>query len=109
VIRQVTTTSYQPALSPNHIDAAGQLTQSVAVSANFAEPFPYAVRVSTVDGGSWLQSNRVTGLTGESITVTINPSGLEQGPHQGTIAVLFFVPVVGTPIEVDVPVSLTFP
>ncbi|HTS51017.1 MAG TPA: NHL repeat-containing protein, partial [Bryobacteraceae bacterium] len=31
IIRQVTTTPYQPALSPDHIDAAGPLTQTLAV------------------------------------------------------------------------------
>ena len=109
IIRQVTTTPYQPSVSPGHIDATGAMTQTVAVSANFAEPFPYAIRVSTIDGGSWLQTNRVTGLVGESFTVTIDPTGLEHGPHQGTIAILLFAPVGGTPMEVDVPVSLTVP
>lgn len=109
LIRMVTPKSYAPLLVTDHIDATGALTQTVAVSANFAEPFPYIVRVSTSDGGAWLQTNRTSGLTGESIIVSIQPAGLEHGPHTGTIAFLFSVPVGATPIEVDLPVSLTVP
>ncbi|HEV2446706.1 MAG TPA: hypothetical protein VGS58_12315, partial [Candidatus Sulfopaludibacter sp.] len=109
LIRMVTPKSYAPVLSPDHIDATGALQQTIAVSANFAEPFPYIVKVSTSDGGSWLRTNRTSGLTGESIIVRIQPAGLEHGPHTGNIAVLFSVPVGATPIEVDLPVSLDLP
>jgi sugar lactone lactonase YvrE len=111
VIREVTTTPYKLQVSPDHISAAGGTSQSqtITLSANFAEPFPYAVRVSTADGASWLNANRVTGLTGESITVTINPAGLARGSYQGTVSVTVSVPVGGASHEVDVPVSLTVP
>ncbi len=108
LIRMLTNTPYTPVLTPDRIGTSGALTQSIAVSANFAEPFPYAVRVSTNDGGSWLTTNRVTGLTGESFTVTVNPAGLAgQGFYHGTVAVLISIPVGGSTIEVDLPVSLT--
>jgi len=40
--------------------------------------------------------------------VSIQPVALEHGPHQGTVALLFSVPVGVTtvPIEIDLPVSL---
>lgn len=110
-IREVTPTPYKAQVSPDHIalTASTVQRQTMTVSANFAEPFPYAVRVTTADGGSWLTANRVTGITGEAITVTINAAGLAHGSYRGTIAVIVSVPVgVGTQ-ELDVPVSLTVP
>ncbi len=107
LIREVSKTPYQPLLSPDHIDAMKAATQRIAISANIAEPFPYQVRVSTTDGGSWLTASRATGITGESITVNINPAGLAPGSYRGTVSILVSVPIGGTPIEADVPVSLT--
>jgi hypothetical protein len=69
--------------------ARTSMTWSIATSANFAEPFPYAVRVSTADGGTWLSTNRVTGVLGEPITVSLDPVGVGQ--------------------RVDVPVALFLP
>jgi sugar lactone lactonase YvrE len=111
IIREVTNTPYTPHVSPDHFNAVGPTVQrqTLTVSANFAEPFPYAVRVSTANGGSWLSANRVTGLTGESITVSVNPAGLGKGSYEGTVAVLIYAPVQGPAIELDVPVSLTVP
>lgn len=109
IIRKVTTASYVPSVSPDHVAAAGPTVQTISVSGNFAEPFPYQVRLTTDDGGSWLRTNRVSGITDESFTVNIQTGGLGHGPHHGTIAVLVFVPVDGPPIEVDVPVSVNLP
>ncbi|HLG98029.1 MAG TPA: hypothetical protein VKX49_17065 [Bryobacteraceae bacterium] len=109
LIRKVTSTSYAPRVMPDRIDAAGPIVQTLTVSANFAEPFPYQVRVSTDDGGSWVETNRTTGITGESLTVTIHADRLGHGTHHGTLAVLVFVPVGAPPIEVDVPISVTLP
>jgi hypothetical protein len=95
-------------LSRARIDWQGALPQfqTIAVSSNFAEPFPYAVRVVTVDGGAWVSANRVTGLIGEPLTLTVNPAGLPPGTYQGTVSVI----LAGTgPQQVDVPVSLTLP
>lgn len=111
LIRKVTSEQYSPLISPDHIDAAGTAPQSwtVNVTANFAEPFPYAVHVTTDDGHSWLTANRVTGQTGEAITLTVNPAGLASGSYRGTVAVNIAVPPgVGTK-EVDLPVSLVVP
>ena len=109
VIRKVTTEPYKLGVTPTQIDAVGPASQTIAVSANFAEPFPFAVRVSTADGGSWLRTNRVTGLTGEAITVSINPAGLAHGIYRGSVAVIVSFQASGTSQEVDVPVSLTLP
>ena len=109
-IRKVTTTPYKLQVSPDHIDVPESIKQSqtIAVSANFAEPFPYAVRVSTADGASWLSANRVTGMTGESIKVNVDPAGLPRGSYHGTVSVTVSL-AAGDSQEVDIPVSLTLP
>ena len=84
-------------------------SQTISLSANFAEPFPYAVRVSTTDGRPWLSANRATGLTDESITVTVDPGRLAPGTYRGTVSVIVSIPVGGGSQEVDVPVALTVP
>ena len=111
IVREVTATPYVLKASPDHISAAGSaaLTQTIAVSTNFAEQFPYIVRVSTEDGGSWLSVNRVTGVTGEAIQVSINPMALARGIYHGTVAIIVPLPGSVNPPEVDVPVSLTVP
>ena len=88
-IREVTATPYKLSLSPDSISATGSQPQTlpIATSANFLEPFPYVVRVSTDDGGSWLSVNRVTGLVGEPLTVSVNPAGLVSGSYHGTVSV----------------------
>ncbi len=109
LVREVTRTPYALRVSPDQINAAGSMRQAIAVSANFAEPFPYLVQVSTSDGVSWLSSNRVSGFTGEPITVTINPAGLAPGTYQGVVSVSVAVPVGGAYEGVEIPVSLTVP
>jgi sugar lactone lactonase YvrE len=111
LIRKVTSTAYKVQVLPADIIVSSSTPQSqtLTVSANFDEPFPYAVQVSTADGGSWLSANRVTGFTGESIKVSINPAGLARGSYQGTVLVTVSVPVGVASQVVDVPVSLTLP
>lgn len=111
LIRAVTTKPYNLQLSRDRIVASASMLQSwsIDVSGNFAEPFPYLVQVSTSAGSSWLETNRVTGLTGESFTVTVNPAGLARGSYQGTIAVTVSVPVGAGSQTVEIPVSLTVP
>ncbi|HEY1755564.1 MAG TPA: hypothetical protein VGG72_09230 [Bryobacteraceae bacterium] len=106
IIREVTNQAYSLALSPDKIDvrnAAAAESVSIATSANFAEPFPYAVQVSA----PWLSVNRTTGRTGESIHVSVNPAGLASGSYTGTVAVIVYLS--GTSQEMDVPVTLTVP
>lgn len=110
-IRKVTKAQYKLEVSPDRINASGTTAQSqtITMSANFVEPFPYAVRVSTAGGAPWLHVNRATGITGESITVNVNPAGLGRGNYHGTISVVISVPVGEASQVVDVPVSLTVP
>jgi hypothetical protein len=103
-IREVTATPYQLALSPDSISSAG--VRIIETSANFPEPFPYAVRASTDDGGSWLSVNRSTGLVGEPVTVNVNPAGLIAGTYHGTVSVTV---EGGVSQHVNVPVSLSVP
>ena len=107
-IREVTATPYRLSLSlddPNST-ASQPPTWRIATSANFLEPFPYAVRVSTDDGGSWLSVNRLTGLVGEPITVSVNPAGLASGSYHGTVSVTV---EGGVSQQVNVPVTLSVP
>jgi sugar lactone lactonase YvrE len=103
-IREVTATPYALTLSLDQIGLVGTQPQSwgVAISANFAEPFPYAVQVN---GGSWLSVNRVTGLTGEPITVSLNPVGLTPGFYPGTVSVV----LAGGLGQVNLPIELLVP
>ncbi len=105
-IREVTATPYKLSLSPASVAATGAQTLPVATSANFLEPFPYVVRVSTSDGGSWLSVNRVTGLVGEPLTVTVNPAGLVSGSYHGTVSV---TAEGGVSQQVNLPVTLSVP
>ncbi len=109
IIREVTNASYALTLSPREINdtSPGVQSFSIATSANFGEPFPYAVRFSSTEGAQWLGANRVTGLTGESITVSINPAGLAPGQYGGTVAVIVYLS--GGSQEVHLPVALTVP
>ena len=68
------------------------MTWSIATSSNFGEPFPHAVRVSTADGGTWLSTNRATGVLGEPITVSLDPVGVGQ---QVDVPVALFLPSPG--------------
>jgi hypothetical protein len=109
---EVTSTPYALTLSPDHIVQAGTAVQtwSIATGANFVEPRPYVVHVRTSDGGRWLSANRVTGLTGEAIAVSVNPAGLKSGSYQGTVSVMVGGTVgAGIGQEVDLPVSLSVP
>jgi hypothetical protein len=107
VIRKLTFASYALTISPLQLSANFSTNFSIATSANFPEPFPYAVRVSTTDGGGWLSVNRTTGQMGESITASLNPAGLAPGIYHGTIAVVTYIS--GSSQEVDVPVTLAVP
>jgi hypothetical protein len=107
-IREVTATPYRLTLSPDSIGSTGSQAQTtlIATSANLPEPFPYGVRVSTDDGGSWLSVNRLTGLVGEPIAVSVNPAGLVSGSYHGTVSV---TAEGGVSQQVNVPVTLSVP
>jgi hypothetical protein len=107
-IRVVTATPYALSLSPDSISATGSKPQTwqIATSANFPEPFPYAAHVSTADGASWLTVNRLTGLVGESFTVSVNSAGLGPGSYRGIVSV---TASGGVTQQVNVPVTLFVP
>jgi len=107
-IREVTATLYKLSLSLDSISSIASQPQTwrIEISANFAEPFPYAVRVGTDGGGSWLSVNRLTGLVGESITVSVNPAGLSSGSYHGTVSV---TAEGGVSQQVSVLVTLSVP
>ena len=107
-IRKVTVEPYRLTVSLESISSTGSQSGSwrLETGANFAEPFPYAVRVATEGGGSWLSVNRVTGLVGEPITVSVNPAGLNSGVYRGTVSV---TAEGGVSQQVTVPATLSVP
>ena len=107
-IREVTATPYQLSLSVDNISATGSQPQTwrIETRANFAEPFPYAVKVVTDGGGSWLSVNRSTGLIGEPTTVGVNPAGLSSGSYHGMVSI---TAEGGVSRQVNVPVTLSVP
>jgi len=88
-IRMVLPGSVTTQLSKARIDfqGASPQAQSIQVAANVAEPLPFAVNVQTSSGGAWLYANRVTGLTGDTLSVSANTAGLAPGSYSGTIQV----------------------
>ena len=107
LIREVTNATYALALSPNQISVTGSTPRTflMTTSGNFAEPFPYAVRIRA--SGTRLSANRVPGLAGEPMAVSVNPAGLSSGTYTGTVAVILYLN--GISQEVEVPVSLSVP
>jgi hypothetical protein len=55
-------------------------------------------------GGAWLSANRVTGQTGDWLTVSVNPAGLSAGVYSGTIQIS--IPG-GATVGAALPVTLT--
>lgn len=105
-IREVTATPLVLKLSRDRVDVQGSVprAQTVGVTTNFGEPFPYLVRIRTGDGGGWLSANRTSGLTGEALTVTADPTGLAAGVYHGSVTVVLVLP---DGLQVDLPVTLT--
>jgi hypothetical protein len=77
-------------------------SQTAQVLTNVSEPFPFALQVS--GGGSWLNVNRITGQTGDTLTISTNSAGLAAGVY--TAAVQISVPNT-TAAPVTLPVTLT--
>ena len=96
-IREVTGTPLTLKLDPQ----PGK-PQTIAVTTNFGEPFPYLVRTN----GAWLSTNRTSGVTGESFQVITDSTALASGTYRGTVTVILAVPI---PIQADLPVTLTVP
>jgi hypothetical protein len=84
------------------LDAQPGKPQTIAVTTNLGEPFPYLVRT----GSPWLSTNRASGQTGEPFQVLTNSSGLPPGVYHGTVTVILSVT---NPLQMDLPVTLTVP
>jgi sugar lactone lactonase YvrE len=102
-IREVIPGQVKVQFSLDHVDFQGPGThvQAVQVSTNIAEPLVFQAQVK--NGGTWLTSNRVTGQTGDLLTLTANPSGLAPGVYSATVQIT----VPGGPIGASLPVTLT--
>ena len=106
IIREVTSASYTlPVFDPLPVTGTTPQTITVNLPSNFAEEFPYSVKVSTGNNGAWLSVNRVSGVTGEPIKITVNGTGLVPGTYTGAVTVTFPIPAA-TPQQVNIPVSL---
>jgi sugar lactone lactonase YvrE len=73
-------------LSKDRIDfqSAQPQPQSIQVATNIPEPLPFQVKTS---GGAWLSTNRVTGQTGDTLTLSANPKGLAPGIYSATVQI----------------------
>ena len=105
-VREVMPALVTAQLSKDRIDfqGASPAAQTIRVATNVAEPLPFAVQVKST-GGAWLSTNRVTGQTGDWLTVSANPAGLAPGVYLGTIQVSVPDAATGTTL----PVTLTMP
>jgi hypothetical protein len=104
-IREVVAGSLAVRLSMGRIDFQGPAPQAqgVLVTTNVAEPLPFQAQ-ATSSGGTWLKTNRSTGQTGDTLTVSANPNGLAPGVYTGSIE----ISMPGTTAApVSLPVSLT--
>lgn len=77
--------------------AAQQLTVSSAITG--AASISYSV---TTSGGAWLSATPLSGATQGTVTVSVNPAGLQVGSQTGTVRIR---PTGGNPV--DIPVTLT--
>ena len=104
-IREVMPGLVTALLSRDRVDfqGASPAAQSIRVATNVAEPLPFAVQVKS-GGGAWLSANRVTGQTGDWLTVSVNPAGLSAGVYSGTIQIS--IPG-GATVGAALPVTLT--
>jgi len=68
------------------IGGARPNAQSIAVSSNFAG-VSFSVSTVTSDGGSWIAINPVSGSTPATISVSVDPSGLQPGTYTGNLSV----------------------
>jgi sugar lactone lactonase YvrE len=104
-IREVVPGPLTLRFSAGRVDFQGvsPASQSVQTLTNVAEPFPFSVQVIGNRGG-WLSANRVTGQTGDSLTLSANPAGLAAGVY--TASVQIAIPG-STAAPASVPVTLT--
>jgi sugar lactone lactonase YvrE len=97
-IREVTSAPLVPKLSRDRLDFPAAGSQTVLVTTNFAEPYPYTV---TIAGGAWLSVNRAAALTGEAVSFTADNKGLAPGVYRATVTVRLL------DATLELPVSLT--
>lgn len=70
-------------LSTNRVDFQGRQSRFVTIASTVAEPLPYLIRITA----PWITSTRLNGLTGESFTLTTDPTGLASGVYTTTVQV----------------------
>jgi sugar lactone lactonase YvrE len=103
-IRAVRKAPITAGFSKASLDFHGSQSQTVSVQTDVAEPFPYAVSIQTEGNLPWLSANRVTGQTGDTLTVFANSTGLPPGTYHGSVSVTMLGNTVAT-----LPVILTLP
>lgn len=70
-------------LSTNRVDFQGRQSRFVTIASTVTEPLPYLIRITA----PWITSTRLNGLTGESFTLTTDPTGLASGVYTTTVQV----------------------
>jgi len=87
-VRQVMTMPLKAAFSKDAVQLKGSAVEAVKVVTNILESLPYQLKIATDDGGGWLKTNRVTGMTGDAISVSADGSKLPPGIYRGTLTVM---------------------
>jgi hypothetical protein len=103
-VRKVMKTPVMSSFSRASVDLHGSQSQAVVVQTNVAQPFPYAVSVQTDGNLPWLRTNRVTGQTGDTLTVFTNANGMAAGTYHGSVTATLVTGAVAT-----VPITLAVP
>jgi trimeric autotransporter adhesin len=84
--------------------AAQQLTVSSAITG--AASISYSVSFSTTSGGAWLSATPQSGATQGTVTVSVNPVGLQTGSQIGMVRIR---PTGGNPVDIPVTLTVTSP
>ena len=100
-IREIIPGTIAPKFSQTRVDFSSAGSQTVQTLTNIAEPLPYSIQISS--NAPWLSANRVTGLTGDVLTLSAKTSGLAPGMYPGAVTLT----VAANGATATLPVSLT--
>ena len=111
VTNDPTITASASALSfPFQIGQTAPAAQSVKITSNTGVPLTYSVSVATTTCGStWLQAananNSLTGVTNDTLTVSVAPGGLAAGTCSGSLTITATNPATGAAV-VNSPITI---
>jgi uncharacterized protein (TIGR03437 family) len=95
--------SVTPAALNYTVEAGSTAIQQVVTITNAQGAAHFTVQTSTVTGGNWLAASSASGDTPATITVTLNPAGLEPSIYMGNVVITPTSPIGATKV---IPVNL---